>query len=100
MNKFSRSLVFICAGFFATNLYADLPDLDEQDVRKSVDISSFIVGSDGDVGTLLYIVDRTTGNCFATIKQGSQASGITAIKCDYLQAIPAIAKYIEVGAAK
>jgi len=74
-----------------------LPDLDDEDVSDSVDISAFMAGSDGDVGTLFYIVDRTTNNCFATIKQSTQASGITAIPCDSLKSIPMIQKYIENG---
>ena len=74
-----------------------LPDLDDEDVRDTVDISAFMAGSDGDVGTLFYIVDRTTNNCFATIKQSSQASGITSIPCDGLKSIPMIQKYIEEG---
>ena len=80
-----------------TSAYA-LPDLDDEDARDSIDISAFMAGSDGDVGTLFYIVDRTTNNCFATIKQSTQASGITAINCESLMSIPMIQKYIENGA--
>ena len=84
---------------FTSSVYAspDLPDLDDEDVRDSVDISAFMTGSDGDVGTLFYIVDRTSNNCFATIKQSSQASGLASISCESLKSIPAIQSYIENG---
>ena len=98
MNKFFQPLLLAGAtALISTQLFA-LPDLDDEDVRDSVDISAFMVGSDGDVGTMFYIVDRTTNNCFSVIKQGSQASGLTAIKCEGLNAIPEIEKYLEVGA--
>jgi len=97
MNKFIRTLLFTGATTLASSPLFALPDMDDTDVRDTVDISSFEVGSDGDVGTLFYIVDRTSNNCFAAIRQGAQASGITAIDCKSLNAIPAIEKYMEVG---
>ena len=98
MNKFIRTLLLAGATTLTSSQLYALPDLDDEDVRDSVDISAFMVGSDGDVGTMFYIVDRTTKNCFSVIKQGAQASGLTSISCEGLTAIPAIEKYLEVGA--
>lgn len=98
MNKFIHTLLLAGTTTLASTQSLALPDMDDVDVRDTVDISSFEVGSDGDVGTLFYVVDRSSNNCFAVIRQGSQASGITAINCESLNAIPAIEKYLEVGA--
>ena len=100
MSKLINTLILAGATTLASSPLFALPDMDDEDVRDTVDISSFEVGSDGDVGTLFYIVDRTSNNCFASIKVGSQASGITAIKCESLNAIPAIEKYLEIGAGE
>ena len=98
MNKLMQAILLTGTAFLASSQAWALPDLDDEDVSDTVDISAFMVGSDGDVGTMFYIVDRTTGNCFSIIKQGAQSSGLTSIKCEGLTAIPAIEKYLEVGA--
>lgn len=97
MKKFLRTTSLTILTTLSTTAAFALPDLDDEDVSDSVDISAFMAGSDGDVGTLFYIVDRTSNNCFATIKQSTQASGITSIPCDSLKSIPMIQKYIESG---
>ena len=89
---FTLLTLFVCTHALA------LPDLDDEDVSDTVDISAFMVGSDGDVGTMFYIVDRTTKNCFSMIKDGNQSSGLTSINCESLNSIPMIEKYIDVGA--
>ena len=97
MIKFLLTLLLATSTTFVVLPVSALPDLDDEDVSDTVDISSFMVGSDGDVGTLFYIVDRTTNNCFATIRQSAQASGITAIDCKSLASIEMIDNYIKNG---
>ncbi len=60
--------------------------------KKSVDSATFFVGRNPDSGTFAYIVDRTTGLCFAR-----HTSGITHLDCDPLKKIPEIKIYIETG---
>lgn len=98
MKKYSHITLFSALSLLTSSHVLALPDLDDEDVSDSVDISAFMVGSDGDVGTMFYIVDRTTKNCFSMIKEGSQSSGLTSINCESLNSIPAIEKYIDVGA--
>ena len=98
MKKFLPALIFTASTIIASPNALALPDLDDEDVRDNVDISAFMVGSDGDVGTMFYIVDRTTKNCFSMIKEGNQSSGLTSINCESLNSIPEIEKYMDVGA--
>ena len=98
MNKTILSLLFSTLTLLTSTYASALPDLDDEDVRDSVDISAFMVGADGDVGTMFYIVDRTTKNCFSMIKEGNQSAGLTSINCESLNSIPAIEKYMDVGA--
>ena len=93
-----QRLLFTSLTLLASTHALALPDLDDEDVSDSVDISAFMVGSDGDVGTMFYIVDRTTKNCFSMIKEGNQSSGLTSINCESLNSIPMIEKYMDVGA--
>lgn len=84
--------------FFYANIAgaAGLPDLDDSDVRDSVDIRAFEIGDDGDVGVIYYIVDRTTSNCFL-LARDKFPGGIAPVQCDSLKAIPLIKQYLETG---
>jgi len=93
MNKmplFAGLLLIPLSGAYA------LPDLDDKDIRKQIDIRAFEVGDDGDVGNLFYIVDRTTNNCFA-LSRDNYPGGLASISCDSLTAVPMIKEYIETG---
>ena len=81
--------------FCSTSVFA-LPNLDDIDVSKVVDIRAFEIGDDGDVGILFYVVDRTTKNCFV-VARDSRPGGIAVVDCDSLKAIPLINTYIETG---
>ena len=61
MKRFAQTLLLAGITTFSSSQLFALPDMDDEDVRDTVDISSFEVGSDGDVGTLFYIVYLT---CF------------------------------------
>ena len=84
--------------FFYANIAgaAGLPDLDDSDVRDSVDIRAFEIGDDGDVGNMFYIVDRTTNNCFV-LARDKFPGGIALVNCESLQTIPLIKQYMETG---
>ncbi len=64
---------------------------------KSVDTAIFRVGYTYSIsGSLCYVVDRTTGMCFAMMtSQGP--TGITKIDCEPLKKIEVIKTYIETG---
>ncbi len=59
---------------------------------KGVDGAVFRVGKENNPGLLMYIVDRTSGLCFA-----SDARGLTKIECEPLKKIEAIKVYMETG---
>ena len=75
---------------------AELPDLDDSDVRDSVDIRAFEIGDDGDVGNLYYVVDRTTKNCFL-LARDNYPGGLAVVDCNSLKSIPLIKTYLETG---
>ena len=71
------------------------------------DSAWFKVGADGDTGLLGYIVDRTSGLCFATWQwpvlraSGPNAnlplSGLSSVDCERLKKYESIKAYIETG---
>ncbi len=63
---------------------------------KGVDTAMFRTGY-SDSGVFCYIVDRTTGMCFATISGGHGPGGITKIDCEPLKKIETIKTYMETG---
>ncbi len=63
---------------------------------KGVDSAKFQLGGDIREGSLVYIVERTTGTCFAVINKGMSV-GITKIDCEPLKKIDTIKSYMETG---
>ena len=103
MLKSIFSLAILSALMFApAPSFAGLPDLDDESVRDEVDVRAFVAGADSHVGNLIYIVDRTTGFCFAGLRSLGTGAGIglTAISCKPLEKIPAIEHYIKTGKVK
>ncbi len=74
---------------------------DDHDIKGKVDIEGFFVGSDSDLGgSFSYIVDRTTGLCFASLGEKTSSgigSSITQVSCDSLKKVKAIDQYIKTG---
>lgn len=86
----------ICITLVAVLTFGALPvvaaQFDFADVRKNVDSALFAAGREqGKV--YFYLVDRTTGMCFATISHG----GLAKIDCEPLKKIEVIKTYLETG---
>jgi hypothetical protein len=64
---------------------------------KGVDNAMFRTGSSSEGVLLIYIVDRTTGMCFAMTAGGHGPAGVTKIDCEPLKKIEVIKTYIETG---
>ncbi len=62
---------------------------------KGVDNAMFQVGYSVQ-GALCYVVDRTTGTCFA-LTLSERPAGLTKIDCEPLKKIEVIKNYIETG---
>ena len=90
----SFAILFALASF--THAATELPDLDDEDVRDDVDIRAFEIGDDGDVGSLFYVVDRTTKNCFL-LARDNYPGGVAVVNCESLLSIPMIKIYWETG---
>ena len=70
------------------------------DVTSEVNIQAFATGESSEAGSFMYIVDRTSGLCFASMRiaraMGS-GLGLTQIDCKRLTRIPSIAMFIKSG---
>lgn len=97
MKKVFLFLVVMC---MSTVGLADLPNLDDMDIRDQIDVRSFLAGNDSDVGDLYYIIDRSTGMCFAQMWRGNGGVGINLIDCKNLKKIPIMKQYIETGSVE
>jgi hypothetical protein len=64
---------------------------------KGVDNAVFMVGENSRSGYLCYIVDRTTGMCFAMNAGANGPAGLTKIDCEPLKKIEVIKTYIQTG---
>ncbi len=92
-----RSSLFILVSLFVMNMSFAL---DDHSIKSEVDVQGFVLGSDSDLGGgFNYIVDRTTGLCFAsmTATSNGRGSAVTAIPCEPLKKIKTIKKYMETG---
>ena len=79
---------------------AEHANLDDTDVTAQVNVRAFLAGEDGNVGAFVYIVDRTAGLCFASLRisQGvGSGMGLTVVDCKRLTKIPTIAYFIKTG---
>ena len=78
-------------------------NMESSDVTSQVDVRSFVMGESSETGSFIYIVDRTTGMCFASLRiaraMGS-GLGLTQIECKRLTRIPTIGQYIKTGRVK
>ena len=78
-------------------------NMENSDVTSQVDVRSFVIGESSEAGSFIYIVDRTTGMCFASLRiaraMGS-GLGLTQIECKRLTRIPTIGQYIKTGRVK
>jgi len=95
--------LIICLTTYSHAASAAHANLETSDVIKEVNVRSFLVGEDNEAGSLLYIVDRTAGLCFASLRisraMGS-GLGLTLVDCKRLTKIPSIAAFIKTGRAK
>ena len=89
-----KVILFLVISFVSTVGLADLPDLDDMNIRDQLDTRAFIVGRDDSVGTLIYVIDRTTGMCFARL------GGLSLIDCENLKKVPILKQYIETGSVE
>lgn len=74
-------------------------EIDEVAV-KNVEVAAFNVGSNVATGSLVYVVDRTTGLCFAQVRRsatGASGLGVTLVPCEPLRKIPEIRQFLETG---
>ncbi len=93
-----RILLFVVVMCVSIISLAELPNLDDMDIREQIDVRSFLAGNDSAVGTMYYIIDRSTGICFVTLLMHSgEGNGATLVDCDKLKKNPIMKKYIETG---
>lgn len=83
---------------FLTGMLAAVPaiaggNLDKVDIDKDVNVKSFSVGCDRSVGCMFYVIDQTSGMCFAVFKEG----GITQVDCNKLMKIEKIRNFYDTG---
>lgn len=86
--------------FMSHTAFASDTNLPAIDVSGEVNTRTFLVGDNQETGALMYVVDRTTGLCFASLRiaraMGS-GLGLTQIECKRLAKIPSIARFMKTG---
>ena len=97
LTLFSFVLTFTLTGGQA---WASNDNMQPIDVSAEVNTRSFIIGNNNETGAFIYVVDRTTGLCFASLRiaraMGS-GLGLTQVECKRLTKIPSIAAFMKTG---
>ena len=91
--------IFYTASLLLINstAFGEFPEHNYYDIRGSVDMAGFLIGSDRETGTFYYIVIRTMNQCYLSKSQYQGGGGLTPVDCESLKNIPQIESYIKSG---
>jgi hypothetical protein len=97
LTLFSFMLIFTLTG---SGAWAADDNLQTIDVSAQVNTRSFLISDNNESGALIYVVDRTTGLCFASLRIAraiGSGLGLTQVECKRLTKIPSIAAFMKTG---